>query len=77
MWFNANLKAYAGDVARHGAGLQLPPDHLHVRRGHLGNGSRQRGEHGHANVAEMIASFKRPDMRQTSTAYEPHGPVCI
>lgn len=70
-WFNANLKDHAGDIARHGADCGFPSisytsdavcifDRFEDEIWEMAVAAAE--DMGYANVAEMIASFKRSDM---------------
>ncbi|MCP1768306.1 DUF7222 domain-containing protein (plasmid) [Bradyrhizobium barranii] len=70
-WFNANLKAHARDIARHGADCGFPSisytsdtvcifDRFADEIWAMAVADAE--EYGHTNVCEMIAGFKRSDM---------------
>lgn len=70
-WFNANLKAHARDIARHGADCGFPSitytsdtvcifDRFADEIWEMAVADAE--EFGHANVCEMIAGFRRSDM---------------
>jgi hypothetical protein len=70
-WFNANLRQYARDIARHGAdcgfpGISYNADTVCIFDRFADEiwemAVADASDMGHANVAEMIAGFSRADM---------------